>query len=99
MSNIPRIPHDEQVFRAGSIKLGLKVLLHVEQKNMLWIQDIMRKFTLPGGEVVDFCVATFPLVMSSMLLPQHRRFGGCDLYSEGVSSRLSQLALVLPGKS
>lgn len=58
MSNVPLLPQDERVFWNSSNLSGSKALLLPEQKNVLWMKDIMREFTLPSGLVVDCCDGT-----------------------------------------
>lgn len=61
---------------------------------MLWMNNIIHKFTLLGVLVVDCCAETLSVARKCMLLSQHRRFVCCELDLECVASNFPQLALV-----
>lgn len=66
-SNVPRLPHDERVFRADSSTSGFKALNCVQQTNMLWMEDTIHSFALLGGLVVDCCADTLSVVKACVL--------------------------------
>lgn len=92
MSNVLHLLHAERVFRTDFSLSGSKALIRPEQKNMVRMKNIICKFSLPGGLVVDCCVGTFLVGKPYMQLSHHRRFFGRDLHSECVASILPQLA-------
>lgn len=94
-SIVPRSPQDEREFQAGFSASFSKLLIRLEQKNMLWMMDIISKFAAPSGLVVDSCAGTFSVAKASMFLAQHRRFVGCDSDSKCIALSLSHLALGL----
>lgn len=58
------------------------------------MKDTIRKFTILGGLVVGRCAGTFYVAKVCKLLPQYRRFFGCDPDSKFIALSLPQLALV-----
>lgn len=85
MSNIPRIPQKERVYKGKSGKYGFKLLMRLEQRSTAWIKDIVQKFTDPGSLVVDDCAGTFSVTKASIILRKHRRFIECKSDSSCVT--------------
>lgn len=92
--NILRVPQNERVFRTASSMCSAELLFRPEQKNVTWMKEIIRKFTISGFLVVDCCGGTFLVAKACLFLPQHRRFVGFDLDVECVTPSLRQLELI-----
>lgn len=94
MANVQCLPQKARFFQAGSSAFIFKALLCPEQKIILYIEDIVHKFTLPSLLVVDRRAETVLVYNVCKLLPQHRQCVGSNLESESVASSLLQLILV-----
>lgn len=94
VSNVSRLPQDGSVFQAGFSSTGSNVLLCLRQLNMSLMNDIIRKLTLPGVQVMHRCASAFSAAKTCMLLPLRRRFVGCNVDTKCVTLGLSKLALV-----
>lgn len=94
MSSVSKLTQDEQVFWASSSPSGSNILLCLGQKNMLNMKELIRKFTLPGGVVVDCCAVTSSGAKACMLQLQHRQFVGNDLDLECIASSPPRLTLI-----
>lgn len=70
MFSMSRPPHNEKVFQTTSITSGSMVLLCVDQKNFLYMNDLICKFTIPGCLILDCCTGIFLVSLISKTLPQ-----------------------------
>lgn len=52
-SKAPRLLQNELVIRSSCGASGSKLFLRPKLKNVLWVKDNIRRFTLPGGLVVN----------------------------------------------
>lgn len=68
MSYVSGLLQDKRVFRTGSGASGYKALFRFEQKNIVWKKNIVRKFTLYGGLVVDRWVDRFSVANTCKLI-------------------------------
>lgn len=55
-----------------------KALLCPKQKNIVWITNIIRKFTLHGELVKNCCAVAISAAGACLLCPQNRRFIVCN---------------------
>lgn len=52
MSIVSCLMQNERIFQSGFSASGFKALFSLEQKNMVWVEDIICKSTLSGGMAV-----------------------------------------------
>ena len=57
---------------------GKRPQLRPEQKSIQWMMELLEKFTLPGGCVLDFFSGTYSVAKACMSLKKHRKFIGGD---------------------
>lgn len=53
--------------------------LHIEQKGVVQMIDIIRNFQLPGRTVVDLCAAPFATAQACLMVPRNHHFLGCKI--------------------
>lgn len=64
-----------------------------EQKSVLWMKDLIRRFTKRGDWVMDYCAVTCPTAKAFLLLGEHRKFVSCHSDSELIHAAEPDLLL------
>lgn len=81
MDVVPRLSRGEKLYVTVGGSDGQKTsrLVHLEQKSLSWMKDLVETFSPPGEVVVDLFSGTFPTAKARLELPRHRRFLGCEV--------------------
>lgn len=69
MSNISRHPQIERVYKRKRVEYDFRLLMLLEQKNTVYMKDIVQKVTEPGNLVLDACAGTFPYLRLAFFSP------------------------------
>lgn len=69
---------DEEDPEYGTVSTKVK-RVRPEQKSIQLLKELICRFSQPGDIIVDFFAGTFSTAMASFMLPEHRKFVGCEL--------------------
>lgn len=76
--------------------LGRRLLVKAEQKPVLHIMHLLKKFCPPGEMVLDFCMGTGSTPQACLLAPKHYKFFGSKVdnscFSKAMPSILKAFA-------
>ncbi|MEM1002550.1 MAG: DNA methyltransferase, partial [Bacteroidota bacterium] len=81
VTNVQRPTAEEIVYMKDNNENGNaanRIMVRPEQKGILWMSNLIEKFSKPGDLVVDCFSGTFSVAKACFLLSKHRRFIGCD---------------------
>lgn len=81
-------------FYAGFRAFVSRVVQNMGQKNVLWMENIKKEFTIRGSLLADYCAGTISVALAYVLPPSHRLFARCNLDKECFTLSLQQLILV-----
>lgn len=93
ISDIPRLPQEEHVYKKKGGVSGFKWLMRPEQKSTMWMKDIAQT---SGKLVFDACSGNFSVTKACVFLPKYRRLRGCEVDLSGVTDAKPQLILLYP---
>lgn len=79
MNHIRRVSAEERVVFTDVWTFSHSHDLRPEQKDVVWMKDVSRKFTSPEQTVVDSCAGIFTTPKGWMLLSRHWRFVWCKI--------------------
>lgn len=79
LNNVERLPPGEQVRVPSSTEDRSTMALRPEQKPLSEIMEFISRHTEGGDTVVDFCSGTNTTGVACVILPENRRFVGCDV--------------------
>lgn len=94
LNNVLGVHGSQQVLRETSRSEGAAGMVRPEQKSIELMKDLLVKFSSPAEVVLDTCAGTFATAKVCMLLPEHRRFVGCEKDGECFSRSLGSVVEV-----
>lgn len=96
MTHISQSPAVERVMATDDETFGPSRVLSREKKGVVWMKDIIWKFTLPGQTAVDLWARTFATEKACMLQRRHRHFLGCEINAVCFKESLLGVVKVFP---
>lgn len=80
MSSNPRLPREEVLYQdERTARAGKSAMCRLKQKELLWIKDLVQKFSTSGEVAIDSCADMCSTAIACMFLDQCRTAVVCNV--------------------